>query len=344
MKVSFGTFLRSQFAKQPPVLKADLSGKTVIVLGANTGLGFEASKHFGSMNPGRLILACRSQSKGEAALEKLRTATGYTKAELWLIDLSDFESVKRFADKFERDGGRLDILVENAALSTPKFQPTKDGWESSLYVNDLATPLLAFLLLPAMIKTAERYSVIPRIVVVASETHYWVTLDKKVLQSPNILKTMGSAEYCTKDTMANRYPLTKMINIFFVRAFNDRLPVSTPLVIDAVNPGLCKTELMRDVKGFMAMIFGALMNVLAFTAEEGSRQLVFGAIAHPDKPDALRGQYLSACRIFEVSDFILSAEGVKAQNRIWNELVEILGDFDSRVLAIVHQYLTRSKV
>jgi retinol dehydrogenase-12 len=60
----------------------------------------------------------------------LKAATGYTKAELWIIDLADFESVKQFADRFEKDGGRLDILVENAAIAPTTYEATKDGWES----------------------------------------------------------------------------------------------------------------------------------------------------------------------------------------------------------------------
>ena len=53
----------------PPVAQADLTGKTVVVIGANTGLGYEATKHFATMNPQRLILACRSQQRGAAAVE-----------------------------------------------------------------------------------------------------------------------------------------------------------------------------------------------------------------------------------------------------------------------------------
>ncbi|KAJ7614673.1 hypothetical protein DFH06DRAFT_1484206 [Mycena polygramma] len=140
MRHTYWAFLKNQFTKQPPVAKADLTGKTVI------------------MNPGRLILACRNQAKGQAALTKLASITGYSKGELWIIDLADFESVKQFADKFERDGGRLDILVENAGIALDKYEPTKDGWEASLQVNDLSTPLLGILLLPAMIKTAQQYS------------------------------------------------------------------------------------------------------------------------------------------------------------------------------------------
>ena len=62
---------------------------------------------------------------------ELKTATGYTKAELWILDLADFASVKRFGDQWETDGGRLDILVANAAMETRKYTTTKDGWETT---------------------------------------------------------------------------------------------------------------------------------------------------------------------------------------------------------------------
>lgn len=59
--------VRNQKRPTPPVVKVDLTGKVVVVVGANTGLGFEAAKHFAEMNPARLILACRNAEKGEEA-------------------------------------------------------------------------------------------------------------------------------------------------------------------------------------------------------------------------------------------------------------------------------------
>ena len=67
MQLSPFQFLREQLATVPPVEHEDLSGKTVVVIGANVGLGFEAAKHFARMNPGRIILGCRSKERGEAA-------------------------------------------------------------------------------------------------------------------------------------------------------------------------------------------------------------------------------------------------------------------------------------
>lgn len=67
---SLFSFLRDQYKTIPPVIIADLKGKTIIVIGANTGIGFEAAQHLARMDVGRLILACRSQERGEAAMER----------------------------------------------------------------------------------------------------------------------------------------------------------------------------------------------------------------------------------------------------------------------------------
>ena len=68
-QLTFLSLLRDQWWKVAPVEHVDLTGKTVVVIGANVGLGFEAAKHFASMNPKRLVLGCRSQEKGQAALQ-----------------------------------------------------------------------------------------------------------------------------------------------------------------------------------------------------------------------------------------------------------------------------------
>ena len=148
-------FLRDQLATVPPVEHEDLSGKTVVVIGANVGLGFEAAKHFAKMNPERIILGCRSKERGEAAVtgdsnplllylsvshnyayKELKAETGYKSAELWIIDLARISSVVDFAERFEKEGSRLDILLLNAGIEPVHGQQlTVDGFEQTSVIH-----------------------------------------------------------------------------------------------------------------------------------------------------------------------------------------------------------------
>lgn len=138
-------FLKDKWGSVPPVVNSDLAGKNVLVIGANTGLGLEAAKHFASMNPARLFLGCRNQAKGEAAVEgmvrlccpylslivfkEIEKVTGYHNMTLWLVDLSNFSSVVEFAEKFETEDIKLDIVVANAGVVCNVYETSPEGWE-----------------------------------------------------------------------------------------------------------------------------------------------------------------------------------------------------------------------
>ncbi|KAF8074677.1 hypothetical protein FPV67DRAFT_1409312 [Lyophyllum atratum] len=338
-KLPLTTWVRGQWMTLPPVATADLAGKTVMVIGANTGLGFEATKHFARMNPARLILACRSTTKGEAAVQRLEKETGYNAAELWIIDLAKFSSVVAFADRFEKDGGRLDILVENAACAPVNYESTPDGWEMILQVNCLSLSLLALRLLPRMIQTSEEHATRPRLVVVTSEVHFWSKMEKSVLDGNAIYKTLGSKEYCTPSIMGTRYVDSKLLNVFFYQALNERLPPSS-VIVDGVNPGYCYSELRRSFTGFLAVFDWLMEKFLARTTEQGGRQLVYAAVGDAHEEDKFRGAYVSAAKVSEASDFAIGPEGKVIQNKLWDEMMGIFAGIDHRVQGIVDKYLT----
>ncbi|KIL64811.1 hypothetical protein M378DRAFT_186611 [Amanita muscaria Koide BX008] len=342
-RYSFLAFVHRQWRTIPPVRTADLTGKTVVVIGANAGIGFEAAKHFATMNAAKLVLGCRSRERGELAISKLQNETGYTRAELWLIDLAEFQSVKAFVDKFEKEGGRLDYLVLNAgvAMTSTTYTATADGYETTIQVNCLAPSLLALLLLPIMVETAKNHLITPRIVVVSSEVHGWASFSDQVLSSHSPLQVLGSNEYCTKEVMGRRYPDSKLLNILFVRALSDRL--KSHFIVNAVNPGFCVSELRRNATGRAVIIFKVMELFLAWTAEQGSRNLVYAALSGSDGNEEdhnLHGAYISNCEIDEPSEFVLSDQGKEVQEKLWKDTLDILSKVDLRVPTIAEKYLS----
>ncbi|KAG1738024.1 hypothetical protein EDB19DRAFT_1852582 [Suillus lakei] len=344
MKKSALDYVIDQWSVVPRVETADLSGKTVLVVGASVGIGLEASKHFARMQPARLMLGCRSEAKGKAALAEIERETGYNGCELWIVDLADFASVTAFADKFEKEGGDLHILVMNAGILQLDYQPTTDGWESTLQVNHLATSLLSLLLIPQLVAAGEKSSTPSRMVIVSSGVHYWITPAKEVKASSKPLEKLGSEKWCIPERMQFRYFESKLLNVFFVRALTDRLQCTTPLSAVAVSPGSCHSQLRRSwyeqtTFSFVKIAVAIWERLLAWTSEQGSRQLVFGAVGGRDNEENMRGGFVSRGRLVEVADFVLSDEGHKMQDTVWNETVDILNSVSDKIAPIVKDYL-----
>ncbi|RXW19382.1 hypothetical protein EST38_g6481 [Candolleomyces aberdarensis] len=338
MKKSMLSFFRDQlFDKVPPVATADLSGQTVVVIGANTGLGFEAAKHFARMNPAKLVLACRNEEKGNAAVSKIQQDTGFKSVELQLLDLAKFSSVTQFVDNFLRTSERLDILVANAAVAPGAYKATADGWEEGVQVNNLSTSLLCLLLAPRVVETAQNFNKNARIVVVASEVHYWAKLDDNVLDALSSFEVFGSKEYCTPPKMDSRYFDTKLLNIFFTRSLANLLQ-NTPVTVNCVNPGFCISNIRREFTGFMVVMDWLMEKILARTTEKGGRQLVWAALGSPENPEDLKGAYVNLHRVEEPSDYVIGVEGKKREDKLWADLIKELAKVDDRVQTIVQDF------
>jgi len=272
-------------------------------------------------------------------VESIAKETNYAKSEVWIIDLSSFASINAFAEKFEKDGGRLDILVMNAAIVTYSYEATVDGYESSLQVNHLGTSLLSLLLLPVLVKTANEAKTASRLVIVTSDMHYFADITKQEQAAASIIAKLNDKDYSTSSVMSVRYQVTKLLNIFFTRALNDHISPSTPVIVNCANPGFCPSELRRDMPFPIGTITSIAEKFLAYTTEQGSRQLVCAALGGKDDPDKMRGAFINLGAIQEVSDFVISEEGKNVQERTWHETIDILAGVTPKVRDIVNQYL-----
>ncbi|KAF8517743.1 hypothetical protein BU17DRAFT_49532 [Hysterangium stoloniferum] len=335
-------FLVDQWTTLPAVsqYQVDLTGKTVVITGANTGLGLAAAKHFARLGPQRLIIGCRDSQKASAAVTSIREETGFDRSEAWPLDLASFASVRAFANRFEREGGgHLDIFVGNAGALFVDYAKTVDGWERSLQVNHLGPSLLIFLLLPYLMK-APASPPTPRIVILSSETHF-VLLSLPEAKYPNILEKLNDEQYwkASKQPITSLYPIVKLMAIFFTRSLASRLatPPAGSLTVTCVNPGFCRTELTRGMNILTRFIVHFGEWCLARTTEVGSRTIMWAALA--GRQGEVHGRYTSACRVEEESDLVLSKEGADIEERLWMETLEILIQIDGRVKSYVEEYL-----
>ena len=107
-----------------------------------------------------------------------------------------------------------------------------------------------------------------------------------------------------------------MLNVFFARELSERLH-DKRLIVNSVNPGFCYSAFRRNWRGLRAWLSWPIEILLARTAEQGSRQLIWASIGGKDSIDQLRGAYISSMRVQESSDFVISEEGKHAQTKLW---------------------------
>jgi len=106
-----------------------------------------------------------------------------------------------------------------------------------------------------------------------------------------------------------------VFNIFFTRELQKLL--STRITVNSIDPGLCVSELRRNITGERAVALQAVVDSIAYTSEEGGRSLVYGLVAEQGNEEAVRGKYLSLMKSTETSPFTNSKDGMHVQTKLW---------------------------
>ena len=215
--------------------KATLHGKTVIITGANTGIGLETAVDLAKRGA-RVVLACRSVEKGRAAVEAVKSRSKNENVVFVKLDLASLKSVRDFSDRILQDEARIDILINNAGVMVPPYTKTEDGFELQIGVNHLAHFLLTNLLLER-IKEAPS----PRIVNVSSEAHKYGKINFDDLQSEQSYTPMRA------------YAQSKLANIIFTQSLAKRMK-GTNVTAYSLHPGAVTTELGRHIRLILVSI------------------------------------------------------------------------------------------
>jgi len=133
--------------------------------------------------------------------------------------------------------------------------------------------------------------------------------------------------------------IASCLTFFFARGLSERLR-DKPLIVNVVDPGLCHSDLARNLTGTRAWSLWLWKTLFAYTTEQGSRQLVWACIGGKDNVEQLRGAYISSMQVREASDFVVSEEGKRAQTKLWDALIDELVKKDPTVREILEKYIT----
>ncbi|KAJ6519137.1 hypothetical protein C8R45DRAFT_1065919 [Mycena sanguinolenta] len=312
-------FIRVQLFAKPQHTHADLTGRTYLVTGSNTGLGLALAIHLARLRPAQLILAVRDLKKGDAAKEEIVAQTGMDGAaiEVWELDMARFASVAAFAKRANAELERLDGVVLNAGMLAWEWGLTADGWERTLQVNVLSTGLLGVLLLPLLQRTSTLpnplpdTAIAPHLTLTGSDSIYSTKFSER--SAAKILQAMNDESQCKY--IIDRYPTTKLLDFFLAREIA-KLPQAQGVVVNVVAPGLCVTDLGRDIKlpGFILFI-GRL---LAWTTAKGALNLLYGVL-RPTPP----GAFIWAWEVEKPPSWTETKEGSRVQAAMWEEMLEV---------------------
>jgi len=234
----------------------DLSGKIIIVTGGNSGLGFESVKAF-TMKGAGVVLASRSEDKGEQArLEILKEFPG-GKITVMQLDLGDLESVRRFAAEFKNKHRKLDVLLNNAGIMMTPYFKTKDGFEGQLGTNHLGHFALTGLLMDMLLKTPGS-----RIVNVSSGAHKRGDMNFENLQFED------GRNY----SPSRAYGRSKLSNLLFTYELQRRLEsAGKDTIAVAAHPGFALTNLMRYLeKNWLVRILFPMFGWMAQDQAKGA--------------------------------------------------------------------------
>uniref|UniRef100_A0A673BIP5 Si:ch211-107o10.3 n=1 Tax=Sphaeramia orbicularis TaxID=375764 RepID=A0A673BIP5_9TELE len=255
--------------------KVRLDGKTVLITGANTGIGKETALDM-AQRGARVILACRDTTKGHAAADDIRHRTGNGNVQVKKLDLASLQSVRALAKDIQENEQHLDILINNAGIMMcPKWK-TEDGFEMQFGVNHLGHFLLTVCLLDLLKKSAPS-----RIVIVSSIAHKHGRIHFDDINLDKDYKSDKS------------YSQSKLANVLFCRELAARLQ-GTGVNVYCLHPGVINTELTRHLLPNWALkIVGTLLMMLIKTPQEGAQTTIFCAV--DESLANVSGLYYSDC-------------------------------------------------
>ncbi|MBI5878149.1 MAG: SDR family oxidoreductase [Chloroflexi bacterium] len=293
----------------------DLRNRTVIVTGANSGVGFESARGL-AQHGATVVMACRDEGRGQRAADAIRAGQPDAALAVMPLDLADLSSVRRFADAFTARHDRLDVLLNNAGVMAIPYRTTADGFEMQFGTNHLGHFALTGRLLDALRRTPGA-----RVVVVSSGMHRRGRVAFDDLQSKRAYSRYGA------------YGQSKLANLLFAYELNRRFAANgVPAIGVGAHPGYAATNLQTagarmDGARMTETITNAVTNLVAQSSAMGALPLMYAAAA----PGVSGGDYIGPTGLAGMRGYPGQAKSSTASHsradaaRLWESSEQLTG-------------------
>jgi NAD(P)-dependent dehydrogenase (short-subunit alcohol dehydrogenase family) len=292
----------------------DQTGRTVLITGANSGLGLRSAEALAAKGA-RVLMACRNETKAVEACDRVADEATGPAPEVVLLDLADLGSVRACAEKVLAMGDRLDVLINNAGVMAVPLGRTVDGFEMQFGINHLGHFALTGLLLPAL-----RRSEAPRVVTVSSNVHRTGRINWDDLAAERSYRRWPA------------YSQSKLANLLFSYELDRRArQAGSDLVSVAAHPGYASTHLLSvGAEQSGRRLTGLIMSAGRLFAQSdamGALPQLYAATA----PDVEGGQYFGPDRLFELRGHpqqvsaSSSARDPETARRLWETSEDLTG-------------------
>ncbi|MDJ0331487.1 oxidoreductase [Planococcus sp. S3-L1] len=292
-----------------------LIGKTAIITGGNSGIGFETAKALLALEA-QVILAVRNTKKGAQARATLLALYPSAQIDVMKLDLANLETIRKFAEQFSKAFDKLDLLINNAGIMTPPLSKTTDGFELQFGSNHLGHFALTGLLLPLLTNTSGS-----RVVTVSSRAHSRGTIDFDNLE--------GTKGYQAKKF----YNQSKLANLYFALELDKRFKEHGCQTISvACHPGVSATNILKLGSQEIPTAVKRVANLFLQPPSMGALSAIYAAT----EPSLMGGEYIGPVAQFQRRGY--PALGTPHTNATDPEISCKLWDVSEKLTTVVYPF------
>jgi NAD(P)-dependent dehydrogenase (short-subunit alcohol dehydrogenase family) len=279
-----------------------MQGKTVLITGADGGIGSETTRGLAKKGA-TIVMACLDLNDARPVYEDIKRESGNEKMELMQINLASLSSVREFAEQFSQKYQKLDVLINNAGVFRWNREETEEGFERTMGINHLGHFLLTNLLLPILTQTP-----VARILTVSSNAYFKGKIDLNDLHLKKKYKGV------------NAYDASKLAVVLFTQELSERLK-DADITVNALHPGHAATNIwnMWPGKWYQALLFKILKMLMRPTVEAAQNSIF---LASSDEVKGITGKFFDNKKTKEVA---ANAKDVQLQKGLWELSEKLIG-------------------